>query len=284
MRVSASASRRLAATLLAAQMAALPALASASGGGAGMNGGGGTSGGAPIGGLAPTHPPRRRTAPPPGRHAHGRWLRGFTITEYWPAPERWFVGAPVAAPGLPGKHRIDWLYSALGVSMEGEGIGLDGRMYHIDALGDGGWVTAAGRRTSPADGWAGGSPYWRAGGYWRSRSGAVTFPLLSGGWSSGVGGKYVPLRGVTFASGPSLPLRFYQSIAVDPSVIPLGSRVYIPAYRHDGHGGWFIAQDTGGAINGRHVDVYRSPPPRASDTGRYLTGARVFVIAPRTGH
>ena len=28
--------------------------------------------------------------------------------------------------------------------MEGEGIGLDGRMYHIDSLGNGGWVTASG--------------------------------------------------------------------------------------------------------------------------------------------
>ena len=57
---------------------------------------------------------------------------------------------------------------------------------------------------------------------------------------------------------PRLPLHFYGSIAVDPRVIPLGSRVYVPAYRGDGQGGWFIAQDTGGAINGRHIDVYRA--------------------------
>ena len=62
-------------------------------------------------------------------------------------------------------------------------------------------------------------------------------------------------------------------------MIPLGSRVYIPAYRHDGHGGWFIAQDTGGAINGDHVDVYRTPAARAPTTaGQYLTGQRMFVI------
>jgi 3D (Asp-Asp-Asp) domain-containing protein len=64
-------------------------------------------------------------------------------------------------------------------------------------------------------------------------------------------------------------------------VIPLGSRVYIPAYRHDGHGGWFIAQDTGGAIVGSHVDVYRSPPPSARTPGQELIGQRVFVIKPR---
>jgi 3D (Asp-Asp-Asp) domain-containing protein len=237
------------------------------------------TGGAPIGGLAPNHASQGKVPSPPGKHAHGKWLTGVTITEYWPAPERWFVGGLVSAPGLSGEHRIDWLYSATGVSMEGDGIGLDGRRYHIDNLGDGGWVTSAGKSTSPSDGWAGGSPFWRAGDYWSNRSGGVTFPLQAGGWYAGVGRRYVPLRGVTFAAGPSLPLQYYQSIAVDPNVIPLGSRVYIPAYRGDGHGGWFIAQDTGGAINGRHVDVYRTPPPSPNDGGQYLTGQRLFVVA-----
>lgn len=236
------------------------------------------------GGLAPGQHPRRHIPPPPSKHAKGRWLRGVTITEYWPAPERWFVGRPVKAPGLPGRHRIDWLYSALGVSMQGEGVGLDGRTYHISSLGSGGWVTARGRPTSPFDGWAAGAPFWRAGGYWKNRSAAVTFPLLRGGWYAGRGRRYVPLPGVSFARGPSLPLRFYQSIAVDPSVIPLGSRIYIPSYRHDGYGGWFVAQDTGGAINGRHVDVYRSPPASPAASGRYLTSQRVFVIRPRVRH
>jgi 3D (Asp-Asp-Asp) domain-containing protein len=88
------------------------------------------------------------------------------------------------------------------------------------------------------------------------------------------------LRGVSFAAGPSLPLRYYQSIAVDPSVIPLGSRVYVPAYRHDGHGGWFLAQDTGGAINGRHIDVYRPPPASSTDSGQLLVAQRIYVIKP----
>jgi 3D (Asp-Asp-Asp) domain-containing protein len=204
-----------------------------------------------------------------------------TITEYWPSPESWSVGAPVTAPGLSGKHRIDWLYSAMGVSMQGQGYGLDGRMYHISSLGSGGWVTPSGAPTSPADGWAAGSPYWRAGGYWANAAGAVTFPLARGGWSAGGGHRYIALPGVTFAPGPALPIRFYQSIAVDPGVIPLGSRVYIPAYRSDGYGGWFKAQDTGGAIIGHHVDVYRSPP-KTPTGGHYLTGQRIFVVA--AGH
>jgi 3D (Asp-Asp-Asp) domain-containing protein len=257
----------------------------ANGGGSGLTAppirAGGPTGGAPIGGLAPKAKRKQRIPPPPSKRDRGAWLGHVVITEYWPAPESWFIGALVRAPGLPGKHRIDWLYSATGMSMEGDGIGLDGRMYRIDALGRGGWVTAAGTPTSAGEGWSAGSPYWRAGGYWEGRGAAVTFPLLSGGWSAGIGRRYVPLPGVTFAAGGTGRLHFYQSVAVDPSVIPLGSRVYIPAYRHDGHGGWFLAQDIGGAIIGTHVDVYRSSPRGASNPGRELNAQRVFVIRPR---
>lgn len=239
------------------------------------------SGGAGLGGITPTPRHTVKTPAPPSKHDRGRWLSSVTITEYWPAPESWFVGRLVSAPGLPGRHRIDWLYSAMGVSMEGQGLGLDGRMYHIGGLGIGGWVTLSGAPTSPSNGWRGGPPYWRAGGYWRTPSGGVTFPLQQGGWSAGRGRRYVPLRGVTFATGAALPLGYYQSIAVDPTVIPLGSRVYIPAYKGHGHGGWFIAQDTGGAINGNHVDVYRTPPASANDSGHYRRDQRIYVIEPR---
>jgi hypothetical protein len=270
----------------------LPGAAAAAGGGGAITppaatpqttGPGSSSGGASVlgGELAPTAPTRRNVPVPPSKHAKGTWLGGFTITEYWPAPESWFVGRLVKAPGLAGRHHIDWLYSATGMSMEGEGVGLNGRLYHIDALGDGGWVTAGGASTSPSSGWAAGAPYWRAGGYWRNRSRAVTFPLSAGGWSAGRGSKYVPLRDVSFAAGGSLSLRYDQSIAVDPGVIPLGSRVYVPAYRDDGHGGWFVAQDTGGAIAGHHIDVYRSPPASPLDSGGYLTSQRIFVIKPK---
>jgi 3D (Asp-Asp-Asp) domain-containing protein len=241
------------------------------------------SGGVSIssGGLAPVRRPAPKLPPLPSRQDHGRWLSGATITEYWPAPESWFVGRRVKAPGLPGTHRIDWLYSAAGLSMEGQGVGLDGHLYHLARPGSAGWVTAAGSSTSPSDGWLSGSPFWRAGGYWRNRAKGVTFPLGTGGWSAGQGRQYVPLPGITFASGPALPLHYYQSVAVDPRVIPLGSRVYVPAYRHDGQGGWFVAQDTGAAIGGRHIDIYRPPPPSSHDSGRMLSAQRIYVIRPR---
>ena len=41
------------------------------------------------------------------------------------------------------------------------------------------------------------------------------------------------------------------TIAVDPAVIPLGSRVYIPQFNKV-----FIAEDTGSAIKGNRIDIY----------------------------
>jgi hypothetical protein len=274
--------RRLQILTLATVTVAIAAPADALG--AGQPTGGGAIAPAPSsqssGGVVAAATTQSQVPAPPGAHPRGLWLSRVTISEYWATPESWFTGALVSAPGLPGKHRIDWLYSAQGVSMNGQGIGLDGRMYHVARLGSGGWVTSASKPTIASRGWLGGSPFWRAGGYWRNAGGAVTFPLQSGGWSAGTGRSYVPLPGVRFAPGPSLPVAPYQSIAVDPRVIPLGSRVYIPAYRNDGHGGWFIAQDTGGAIVGHRIDVYRTPPATPSTGGRYLTSQRVFVVKP----
>jgi 3D (Asp-Asp-Asp) domain-containing protein len=210
-----------------------------------------------------------------------RWLGGVTVTEYYPVPESWFVGRKVSAPGLAAPHRIDWLYSASGVSMQGTGIDLTGELVHIDALGAGGWVDERGRPSVPArDGWTGGPPAWRAGAYWLTRTHRLTFPLDAGGWSNGTGRRYVPLPGVSFAAGASKPLRFYRSIAVDPDLIPLGSRIYIAAYRRTAGHGWFRAEDVGGAIVGRHVDVYRPPPAERFGAAQLLDGERIYVIPP----
>src|SRR5699024_7881612 len=51
-------------------------------------------------------------------------------------------------------------------------------------------------------------------------------------------------------------------IAVDPSVIPLGSKVHVPGY------GTAIAADTGGAINGNRIDVHVSSDGEAMNWGR----------------
>ncbi len=52
-----------------------------------------------------------------------------------------------------------------------------------------------------------------------------------------------------------------RTIAVDKSLIPLGSRVYIDGF------GTFIAEDTGSAIIGNHIDICVSSHERAYDLG-----------------
>jgi 3D (Asp-Asp-Asp) domain-containing protein len=210
-----------------------------------------------------------------------QWLSGVIVTEYYPVPERWSDGRAVATPGLTGRHRADWLYSAKGVSMEGDGVDLSGHHVHIADLGSVGWVNARGRPTVPPScgiRWSRGAPYWRAGG-WRNAAGEVTYPLHRGGWASGAGHWVGGYGGATFSPGPSLPLTYYHSVAVDPRLIPRGSRVYIGAYRGI-NGGWFVAQDTGGAIIGRHIDVYRPPTRERFGPGRLLLRQRVYVIPP----
>ena len=66
--------------------------------------------------------------------------------------------------------------------------------------------------------------------------------------------------------GSGLKLVAMKSIAVDPSIIPYRSVVYIPAavgtlYVNDdgetvSHDGYFLAADTGSMIKGNHIDVY----------------------------
>jgi hypothetical protein len=205
------------------------------------------------------------------------------VTEYWPVPERWFVGRLVAAPGLHGRHRVDWLYSARGLPMEGDGVGLDGRRYHFGGPWHLAWVNAAGEPTSPCTTgfWSDGRPSWPAFG-WRNAAGEVTFPLAAGGWSNRDPVREIlPPPRLRFLPGPSLPLRYWRSIAVDPHLIPLGSRVFVPALCATPAAGWFVAEDTGGTvISGRHIDVYR-PPPATPDGGQMLTRQRIFVIPAR---
>ncbi|WP_054788101.1 3D domain-containing protein [Gracilibacillus sp. JCM 18966] len=51
-------------------------------------------------------------------------------------------------------------------------------------------------------------------------------------------------------------------VAVDPDVIPLGTRVHVEGY------GEAIAGDTGGAIKGNRIDVHVPTKDEAFDWGR----------------
>lgn len=59
-------------------------------------------------------------------------------------------------------------------------------------------------------------------------------------------------------------------IAVDPSVIPLGSTVYVPGY------GTFIAGDTGSAINGHRIDVHMTDLNAALQFGRKTIDVQIL--------
>lgn len=71
------------------------------------------------------------------------------------------------------------------------------------------------------------------------------------------GGEYTAM-GLTPVRNPN----GLSTIAVDPSIIPLGSKVYIPGY------GEAIASDTGGAINGYIIDLYMNSYNDAINWGR----------------
>lgn len=62
-----------------------------------------------------------------------------------------------------------------------------------------------------------------------------------------------------------------RTIAVDPSVMPYGTEVYIEGY------GWRIAEDCGGAVNGNHIDIAVSTHSRALSMGTAIGGVWILV-------
>lgn len=77
-------------------------------------------------------------------------------------------------------------------------------------------------------------------------------------WSNGITALGIPAR--------------YGVVAVDPRVIPLGTRLYIPGY------GFAIAADTGSAIQGDRIDLCYNTGWQAQDYG--VQSVQVFVVAP----
>ena len=61
-----------------------------------------------------------------------------------------------------------------------------------------------------------------------------------------------------------------RTIAVDPSIIPYGSIVYIQDY------GYFIAEDCGGAIKENRIDIYTNSHEYAIQQGRKVS--QVWVL------
>ena len=65
------------------------------------------------------------------------------------------------------------------------------------------------------------------------------------------------------------PLR-YGVVAVDPSVIPLGTKLYVEGY------GYAVAEDTGGAIKGNRIDVCYTDKAKAHAFGR--RNVKVYIL------
>lgn len=63
-------------------------------------------------------------------------------------------------------------------------------------------------------------------------------------------------------------------IAVDPDIIPLGSRVYIEY--PDGHGEYVTAEDTGGAIKGNRIDIAKETVHEAENFG--IQNVKIYVV------
>lgn len=62
----------------------------------------------------------------------------------------------------------------------------------------------------------------------------------------------------------------YSTIAVDPRVIPLGSRVYVEGY------GYAVASDTGSAIQGNIIDLFVPSQAEALSWGR--RSVKVYIV------
>lgn len=75
----------------------------------------------------------------------------------------------------------------------------------------------------------------------------------------------ITATGVNIKSNPNMKL-----IAVDPKVIPLGSKVWVEGY------GYAIAADTGGAIKGNKIDILVSSKSAAKQWGRKKVRIKVL--------
>ncbi len=63
-------------------------------------------------------------------------------------------------------------------------------------------------------------------------------------------------------------------VAVDPKVIPLGSRLYVEY--PDGRGEYAVAEDTGGAIKGNRIDIAIMNRDKATEFG--IKPVKVYVV------
>lgn len=77
--------------------------------------------------------------------------------------------------------------------------------------------------------------------------------------------------GITASGAPTKRnVNGYSTIAVDPRVISLGSKVYVEGY------GYAIAEDIGGAIKGNRIDIFVTSESEAQSWGR--RSVNVYIL------
>lgn len=84
---------------------------------------------------------------------------------------------------------------------------------------------------------------------------------------------YDPTAGSMTASGTRARV---GAVAVDPRVIPLGSKLYIESMDGFASYGYATAEDTGGAIKGNRIDLFYSTNAQANRFGR--RNVKVYVL------
>ena len=98
-----------------------------------------------------------------------------------------------------------------------------------------------------------------------SESGKVMYMNATAYTADCTGCSGITATGINLKANPSLKV-----IAVDPSVIPLGSKVWVQGY------GYAIAGDTGGAIKGNRIDLHVPNDGVAKQFGRRQVQIKVL--------
>jgi 3D (Asp-Asp-Asp) domain-containing protein len=84
------------------------------------------------------------------------------------------------------------------------------------------------------------------------------------------------LRGRTASGAVTAP----GMIAADPRVLPIGSRVRIEAGSYTGE---YVVADTGGAVRGKHIDIWTPSTREAMRFGRRTIKLTVLHLAGKRG-
>ncbi len=99
-----------------------------------------------------------------------------------------------------------------------------------------------------------------------SSEGGREFYVTATAYTAGCNGcSGVTATGLNLRSNPNAKV-----IAVDPSIIPLGTKVYVEGY------GYAVAADTGGAIRGNKIDVFIANKSQAYKWGRKKVKIRIL--------